>query len=340
MPHPIFLFCILAFITCGLTQELWIYALTKTKLKLKIIDVPNMRSSHVVPTPRGGGALFCFFACASFVGLAQFSFMPWAMAITMIATSCLLSLVGLWDDLKGLNARSRFLTQLFVVYLNAVCYFHFLKYGVPVWVLLTLFLFWMVFALSLINFYNFADGINGYIALQFILATPIFAGLCSFLWNNMVKKNIFMGDTGSTFLGLFLSFVFFLLSVWQVDHGSETNFNSFLTPFSLLLTWIFFSQCIFLDCACMVIAKKILKIPFSKPHKLHFYQILSRQEGMTHTKTTFYIACLQFLLNIAFLAAIKLIDKTPLFIFTFIYLCVVSFVAVKKHLRSIEKALL
>jgi Fuc2NAc and GlcNAc transferase len=187
----------------------------------RFMDLPTQRSSHTMPTPRGGGIAFvpAFLAVAVVaawvVPVADRGTVPAPYRVAMVLLPLLL--VGAADDSRGISARGRYLVHLASAGL-AVFWFGSLPglepifggFGAP-WLgaVVTVFTF-----TALINFYNFMDGLDGLVggtsAVQlaffaFYLHQPIWwllvASLLAFLLWNWPPAKIFMGDSGSTVLG-------------------------------------------------------------------------------------------------------------------------------------------
>ncbi|MBL9150034.1 MAG: glycosyltransferase family 4 protein [Phycisphaerae bacterium] len=182
------------------------------------LDVPNARSAHSVPTPRGGGIAFVavFFVAATVFGFvahtdlrADCRWIPLAMFP--------LALVGIVDDLRGLAPLLRFLAQMLTACLIVIL----IGRPLPTFVgeigtaatALIVFLITIPIAAA-INFSNFMDGLDGLVAgmsavqiaflgwwLDVPIAWPLLAAVLGFLVWNWPPAKIFMGDTGSTFLG-------------------------------------------------------------------------------------------------------------------------------------------
>lgn len=187
--------------------------------KKQLLDHPNNRSSHSIPTPRGGGLGFVVVISAFLTGLVSLRIIPLNLGIGLIIPSCALALVGLLDDIYHLSSRLRFSLQ-------ALCSFAAMLM-IPEIDLSMLTLFWgaitLLGLLWSINLFNFMDGIDGITATESIFlfcALPIlffFTGIQSswgwislltacpviaFLCFNWSPAKIFMGDVGSTYLGL------------------------------------------------------------------------------------------------------------------------------------------
>lgn len=193
---------------------------TLRRFSERFIDVPNQRSSHTIPTPRGGGIAF---VAAFFVSLGVlFSLTPGSSGPSSTAARILVVLLPLWvvgalDDARGVSARVRYLVQLGSAGLAVFFFGAFPGFG-------SLFDFaatpWLQMALSviaitaLINFYNFMDGLDGIVggtcAVQLAFFAwyldqpiwwPLVAAVLAFLLWNWPPAKIFMGDSGSTVLG-------------------------------------------------------------------------------------------------------------------------------------------
>lgn len=192
-------------------------------LKGKVMDIPGPRSSHKIPTPRGGG--LAIVVCSLFLGayfyfsgLVQFGFI---MSITI--GGVIIAAIGLIDDIREVSPWLRLIIHFcaagigmfFMKYYGGITHFIFPP-DMP-WLDLFFSLFIWVW---LINLYNFMDGIDGIAATEaicvFLAASLIlffkgdsfsyllimFAASCSgfILWN-LPPARIFMGDVGSGFLG-------------------------------------------------------------------------------------------------------------------------------------------
>jgi UDP-N-acetylmuramyl pentapeptide phosphotransferase/UDP-N-acetylglucosamine-1-phosphate transferase len=186
-----------------------------------LIDVPNQRSSHIVPTPRGGGiALVGSVMAVACYDLAQAGSAPPVALPYLGAVLVLLTVVGLLDDHRSMPVKLRlpvhFACGVACAFLvNDIAPFP----GATNIVWLGWWVFWSV---ASINIVNFMDGIDGLVASQgvvyglFLFALVpseffasrfglILAGACvGFLAWNWAPARMFMGDVGSGPLGLFL----------------------------------------------------------------------------------------------------------------------------------------
>jgi UDP-N-acetylmuramyl pentapeptide phosphotransferase/UDP-N-acetylglucosamine-1-phosphate transferase len=188
--------------------------------RIGLLDVPNERSSHSRPTPRGGGiALVIAVLVITAVELTQLGSKNSSLFAFLAATLFLLAVVGWLDDRGSLPIAVRLPAQIACGIAVAFLVNEIAPFPVPLNILwLAWWAFWTV---ASINIVNFMDGIDGMVASQGLVyglflfaAVPggligsqfglILAGACAglLLWNWAPAK-IFMGDVGSGPLGLF-----------------------------------------------------------------------------------------------------------------------------------------
>ncbi len=250
-----------------------------------LIDIPNDRSSHMVPTPRGGGiAILITFVIVSYLTHSQLS---------LTVSAFLLAIIGLIDDLKGLSPCFKFICQLICIFIllgnNNYNFFYIV--------------FYIVFIISTVNFFNFMDGINGmasmtgivaFIFLAFysiiirhdIIITKISVSIVfsclAFLPFNVPNARLFMGDVGSTLLGfIFAAFVV------KLSYSVE----------DFLCLSIFLST-FYADSILTIIYRLIKKENIIKAHKNHIYQNFSNIFGIAHWKISIVYATVQILFAI------------------------------------------
>jgi len=256
------------------------FLVRKLALKKNIIDNPNERSSHTVPTPRGGGlaivitwfaGLIClflqkqieanlFFALMSGVVLAIVSALDDVLDLTpkirMVAQA--ISAAGALYFLGGFNLLPDFQNQLVFWGLTIVVF---------------------VGIIWFINLYNFLDGIDAFASQEAILVSAgliiltgnywlgiLIAAVGGFLVWNWPKAKIFMGDVGSTQLG-------FALVVLGIYFHNQQAVNIF--------TWLALTSVFWFDATITLYRRWCNKEQLSKAHKKHMYQRLN-QSGLSH----------------------------------------------------------
>lgn len=193
--------------------------------RVGLIDLPNDRSSHVVPRPRGGGlGLLCGVATGALVVAAAGISISGAVWV-VLGASLLVALTGLWDDVSSIGVMPRLIAQIAAAAI-VVCNLG----GVTAVPLPAPFnaslgdagvvvaIVWMVGVTNFFNFMDGADGLaGGQAAVTLIalgaLSTPaagaiplvVAASVLGFLVRNWAPAHIFLGDVGSGWLGFVLA---------------------------------------------------------------------------------------------------------------------------------------
>ena len=255
-------------------------------LKRSVLDIPNERSSHSVPTPRGGGvAIVISFLLALpalyLVGLLSITMM-WGLLVGGLG----IAVLGFLDDHGHIAARWRLLghfsAAMWVLYciggLAPINIFGFNDLNL-LWVGHILAVFYIVWVL---NLYNFMDGIDGLASVEAICACvgigviyallgyaqelflPLTLALAvgGFLIWNFPPAKIFMGDAGSGFLGFTLA-ALSLQAAW---------FNP-----DLLWSWIILLGVFIVDATYTLFRRLLRGDKVYEAHRSHAYQYASRQ---------------------------------------------------------------
>lgn len=255
--------------------------LANSRGRWQILDIPNERSLHDQPIPRTGGI-------AILTGLAAGLLTAWFLDGQQLATwpvllsVCLLAGIALVDDRHTLGAGPRLLIQISAVALLLLTR-EAPQPGTLILVAAGLFLVWMI------NLYNFMDGMDGFAGgmtvigfatfallglqagnIEFALACAVVvAAATGFLLLNFPPARLFMGDSGSTVLGLLAGVVILyahretILPVW--------------------LGLLVFSP--FIVDASVTLGTRMLRgEKFWQAHKTHYYQRLVEM-GWGHKRT-------------------------------------------------------
>ncbi|HEY9079097.1 glycosyltransferase family 4 protein [Magnetovibrio sp.] len=267
--------------------------------RVRIIDVPNERSSHTRPTPRSGGIAIVATFFVGLLGLWVFGDDPvltqsyfWAFC----ATALLIAVVSIVDDLSGLSFRAKLLLQI-------ACAIAVMALGVVVdqislpvvgvwhlgWLAYPLTLVWIV---GLTNAFNFMDGIDGIsggtavVAAGFFAAITfsqgstfiylvsviiVWASLGFLLWNWQPAK-IFMGDSGSQFLGFVLAVLAVMAGRFDASHVSY-----FVMP---LLFFHYIWDTVYTFIRRLRAGERV-----TEAHRSHLYQLMNRL-GLSHARVT------------------------------------------------------
>jgi len=271
------------------------YFIKNYMIKKSLVAVVNERSSHITPTPHGGGIAI---SITWFIGLFYLFFTNQIEQNLFYALLCgaIISIVSFFDDIYELSPKLRLIIQAFVSVLGLYFLggFETLTLGIfdisnPI--LTNIFAFFMI--IWFINLYNFLDGINGYAgseALFLALAGFVLFGgnhflvlavaTIGFLYWNWNKAKIFMGDVGSTLLG-------YNIAIFTIYYANQESTNFWI--------WIILFGVYWFDATLTLLRRKLNKEKLSQAHKKHAYQRLT-QSGWSHYKVTNYSIGLNLIL--------------------------------------------
>lgn len=269
-------------ILLGLLSYFFIGIFRSYALNKKLLDHPNSRSSHLLPTPRGAGVIFPILWSGFLLILYFIGFIKASYLVIFLPPVVLISTIGFCDDRYQLMAGWRFLSHL-----SAAIYALAVIGGFPALDLgsITLSWGWLGYAFMVLallwstNLYNFMDGIDGIAAVEalFVLCTGGYfiwsAGgkelavtiwamasiAVGFLFWNKPPAKIFMGDVGSTLLG-FLIILFAI--VGEKEYGVP------------VLLWVILYGVFWFDSTLTLVRRLINGDKWYQAHRLHAYQRL------------------------------------------------------------------
>jgi UDP-N-acetylmuramyl pentapeptide phosphotransferase/UDP-N-acetylglucosamine-1-phosphate transferase len=257
-----------------------------------LMDHPGERRSHAVATPRGGGVGIVVAMLLAMTLLASWS--PSHRVLVAASATGLLLVAGIgWlDDHRPLPAWSRLAVHAVAGGLLA---FAIHRWNGQAWLAIAGF----VLAVSLVNIWNFMDGIDGLATSQAVLvaaacvmllpghsaarwlALALVASGCGFLPMNLVHARIFLGDVGSGALGYLLA----VISVMTIAE-SNTASTTASTIFLLLLP-----VSAFLVDAALTLASRMLRgESWWMAHVEHGYQRWAKRMGSHLPVTLAYAA--------------------------------------------------
>jgi Fuc2NAc and GlcNAc transferase len=278
---------ILAAVLTGLLRR---YALANS-----LIDIPNIRSSHNIPTPRGGGLSIVIVFLLGLPVLSGMGVLAPDAMWAIFGAGAWVALVGFLDDHGHIPARWRLLAH----FIGAGWGLYSLG-GLPPLVLSipssnlgvhTIDLGWlgqslgMLYLVWLLNLYNFMDGIDGLASIEaitvclggalFSFLEPDISGLwappamlamtvAGFLFWNFPPAKIFMGDAGSGFLGIVLG-LFSIQAVW-------------IAP-QLFWSWLILLGVFIVDATWTLFRRLLRGEKIYEAHRSHAYQYASRYYG-------------------------------------------------------------
>lgn len=261
-----------------------------------IIDLPNERSQHAVPMPRGAGICFYIGFVATLAILYFMELLSLQFTYPIFLGGSVIMLLGYWDDLKSLPASVR----LFVQLLGSVFIVALLTHGfskdieisfLPKWPVLTS-IFCILYVAWFVNLYNFMDGSDGLATLTGILGAGIISAVSFFLDNteiaiiysclcfallafltlNWHPAVVFMGDSGAYFLGYIFG-AFALLSKLVYD----TSLYIHLIVFGMFVV----------DATWTLIMRVARGEKAYRPHKQHAFQKLVAA-GWSHQRVALF----------------------------------------------------
>jgi len=272
------LFCF----ACGLLGVMTIGTWLRSRL---ILDVPNERSSHASPVPRGGGvAIVAAVLIILGWGVATGRIGPAPAILAVMAASSLVAIVSFIDDLRTLSNRIRIAVHFLAAGITIVAFGPWSRLAAghgasldlaPVAAIL-LTLVWIV---GLTNAYNFMDGIDlmaagqtiaagiGWIVLGkmlgslelTLLGVALAFSAAGFAVHNWPPARIFMGDVGSAFLGYLLATMVIMAA----------RYEAVAATCGALLVWPFL-----FDTAFTFMRRLLKRERVFRAHRSHLYQRL------------------------------------------------------------------
>ena len=289
-----------------------------TPLAIKIapfigaMDVPkDNRRMHGKPVPRFGGIAIYLGIMVSFYRL-----IPWNQQIFgIVLGGTLMLLIGIYDDLRGMSAKSKLLAQ--IVCAGIIFYFsvqirgvaNFLPFGpsyfvFPLWLSLVVTIFWVVGITNTVNLIDGLDGLaagivciaclsvaytsamNGRMDTAYIILSVAGATL-GFLIFNFYPAKIFMGDGGSMLLG------FMLASVSLVGDTPTKG----TTLFATIIPVIILGLPIF-DTAFAIVRRMIKHQPIMQADKGHLHHRIMAM-GFGQRRTVLALYCISAIMGVA-----------------------------------------
>jgi len=225
--HP-FIFCVLAIVCAAAISVVTVPRVLALAIKKRLFDVPdNNRKLHKRIVPNLGGiAIFIAFILSSTLLMKDTGF-HWNY---MLTATFILFFTGLKDDLMGLTPWKKLAAQLFAAFLVVTLadirltdfYGLFGLNQLPAWFSYPFSIIGIAFVTNAFNLIDGVDGLAGSVAamaaLVFgvifalsgqqhlaIVSFSLLGGILGFLYYNVSPARIFMGDTGSLFIGFILA---------------------------------------------------------------------------------------------------------------------------------------
>ncbi|GAB3977684.1 glycosyltransferase family 4 protein [Spirosoma terrae] len=270
--------------------------------RMGIVDKPNERSAHTDQRVIRGGGVICWLASAIAFAYTGFPYAWVFMGLTCVAA------VSFWDDVSFVPIWVRVLIQMMAVAM--------LLYGIVIPSTLLTGSVWLValallVGVSIINAYNFMDGLNGMTAFYSLVTIGTFwYGLSAYradsffvdsllpftfmsvlvfsIFNARRKAICFAGDVGSIAIGFIV-----LTACTQLILLTHS-----LLPILLLTLYG-------VDTVSTISHRFYLRQPVLQAHRLHLFQLLVHRAGWSHLRVSLVYALLQLLINLAVLNVLR-----------------------------------
>jgi len=303
--------CVAFFALVFLLSAALTFQIRRSALHKQLLDIPNDRSLHTVPTPRGGGSAIVLVFFAAVAALTATNSVETKNSIILIGCGALVALTGFLDDRQLLShARSR-LALHFVAAVIAVSVFGGLpmlpvfgtdvSLGVFGGILATTYLVW------LLNLFNFMDGIDGISGAEVVsvcgaaaflihrtthdyniasLPLALAAATLGFLVFNWPPAKIFMGDVGSGFVG-------FIIGIFSLIAADSAGLLGWV--------WVILLGVFIVDATVTLIGRLFRKQKPHVAHRSHAFQHLALRFG-SHKPVTIGVVAINlfWLFPIAF----------------------------------------
>lgn len=291
--HNIFL---IVFV-CMLASFLFVMLMKKVATYVGALDMPNKRKVHTEPIPTlGGVGIFLAFLLGFMLFVDSSTLM-----LSILISSFLILILGIFDDIKPIDAKYKFIVHIIIaciivfygkLQITDIKFFglNFSLAGIAPIVSI-------IVIVAIINAINLIDGLDGLCAgissiyfltiaiiaiilnkfggLDIILSLIMLGATLGYLIHNFPPATIFMGDTGSTFLGLMIAVIMMI--------GFKTyTLTSLVIPLVILAIPI-------MDTLFAIIRRKIKGVSIGKPDKEHFHhQLLKLNKSKTKTVLVIY----------------------------------------------------
>ncbi len=283
-----------------------------------ILDLPNDRSLHQTPTPRGGGLAIVVVVLGFLLFAGTIRLLPWNVVIGIGGGGAAVALVGWLDDVSSVPALKRLLVHFAaaawaVAWLGGFRLAAFgsqqIDLGPAGSVIAVIGIVWAT------NLFNFMDGSDGIVAVEVAsigaiggslllwmgnpglgtLALVLAGAAVGFAWWNWAPARIFLGDVGSGFVGF---------TIGALAVASE---NAHSVPVAV---WALLS-CVFLVDATLTLLRRLRMGHWKEPHRTHAYQV-AIQGGWSHDAVATWVASANLVLGI--LATTAVLGLLPLWL--------------------------
>lgn len=274
----------------------------KVAVHIGALDIPNERKIHKFPMPRLGGLGIYFGFLLGYMLYGE----PSSIMNSILIGSFIIVITGVIDDIKPIKPSTKFLGQLaaalIVVFYGNILLKNISAFGLSIDFSIFSYPLTIIFILGCINCMNLIDGLDGLaggissiyfltigiiatmkgsFGLDFILTFVMLGSTLGFLVHNFNPSSIFMGDSGSLFLG-------FIISVIALLGFKNVTMTSLIIPLLVLAIPI-------LDTLFAIIRRLLKGESISTPDKFHIHhQLLKRNFSQRTTVLIIYAIDLLF----------------------------------------------
>ncbi len=273
-------------------------------LKRSLLDIPNDRSSHLLPTPRGGGLAIVVPFLTAVLLFFLFGKIPadafWALFIGGAGIAA----VGVVDDRGHVPARWRLLVHFLTATFALFCFGWApgILFSAQLWVVWVGNIACLFIVVWMLNLFNFMDGIDAIASVEaisvslgaaliiwghngqssnFLILLLLASSCLGFLVWNWPPAKIFMGDVGSAFLGFILA----ILAIY-------TTSLHLISPWS----WLILLGVFLVDATITLLSRMFRGEVWYEAHCSHAYQSATRRYG-SHKKVSLAV----LLINVCWL---------------------------------------
>ncbi len=332
MSQELFVKIVLVILVCFLFVYILVPVVKKIAYHINAIDLPNARKVHKVPIPRLGGlAIYAGFLFGYLVFGKQNNLMT-----SILIGSFIIIITGIIDDIKPLKAKIKLLGQLvaaLIVVINGdILLSNISAFGLYINFGLLAYPITILFILTFINCMNLIDGLDGLATgissiffatvgviaifknshgLDFMLCFIMLGSCLGFLVHNKYPAKIFMGDSGSMFLG-------FIISIISLLGFKNVTMTSLIIPFMIIAIPV-------LDTIFAVIRRTIKNESITKPDKFHIHHQLLNM-NFSHKKTVIVICLIDSLFAFTSIVYILLDRQLGYIMYGILMIIVVLFI--------------
>ena len=315
----------------------------KVAIHINALDIPNQRKVHKVPIPRLGGlGIYLGFL----LGYILFGYESVQMNSILIG-SFIIIIIGIIDDINSVPARYKFIIQLIaasivplyggILLQDMSAFGIYINFGIfsPA--------ITIIFITAIMNCINLIDGLDGLAGgiasiyffmigiisilfqsttLEMILTFIMLGSTLGFLIHNFYPASIFMGDSGSLFLG-------YIIAVISLLGYKNVTFTSLIVPIFLLAIPI-------MDTLFAIIRRLLKHESIAMPDKCHLHHQLLRL-NFSIRKAVLIIYLIDILFAIASIIYVIRNRVLGIIIYSLLFIVVIVFIAKTDVIRERKK---